>query len=61
MKGRRYIFPHGAITRMSKDLGISDCTIRNVCKGKIKGYASEDTAKLIYAKAPAYGGMRQRG
>lgn len=46
---------------MSKDLGISDCTIRNVCKGKIKGYASEDTAKLIYAKASAYGGMRQRG
>lgn len=46
---------------MSKDLGISDCTIRNVCKGKIKGYASEDTAKLIYAKAPGYGGMRQRG
>lgn len=57
-KPQKFLTPHGAAVKMSKDLGINAITIRRVLNGKVERVVSHETAELIYANAPLYGGVK---
>lgn len=71
MKPKHYIMPYGSPQKLSEliykerlytpsgiNQRISPETIRKVCKGQIKGVASEELAAVIYQNAHRVGGFK---